>query len=547
MLARQADCVQFATPALEAQFAALNPRRAVFPSQLWDAPPPLPLRRLDRVVIGWGGSRAHREDLRAVDPGARRRPRAPPRGARRGHERAGAARRCSTRSPPSRVSFAPWGPLDDYYRFLENVDIGIAPLAADPVQPLPRRHPLHRIRRPRRAGGVRRSRALPRRACDPDRPGTCFATWPSSRPCSNGRSPRGRCGRRSPPAPPATSAASGSSAATSPRGSGSTCPSPPRSGSTLRGRRRAGLPSARRAPTGDARPHLPGLALRRARRRRGRSGCSPRASPTRRAGATDEARRCFAAAGRLRAARATCPPLLLGSGRGARGGGRGAHPRRGAQPRAPARHPTCAACACSSSATAPTRPPAFERARAIAPGFGAPQERLGGLAEAAGPHRRGLPSVRGGGAAERRPSPCPIARLAAIAQRDGQIDKAVGLLERSLGDDPDLSLTNFLVGRAYVELRRYHQARVHLLRAARRRRGPRRRARPSSPRPRSASATWTPRATRSRKPEEARINNTGTLRGFLRPPAKSSDRRSPSSLTRSTTQEPYRVPATSRR
>ena len=41
----------------------------------------------------------------------------------------------------------------------------------------------------------------------------------------------------------------------------------------------------------------------------------------------------------------------------------------------------------------------------------------------------------------------------------------MGLLERSLGDDPDLSLTNFLLGRAYVELRRYHQARVHLLRA----------------------------------------------------------------------------------
>ena len=39
------------------------------------------------------------------------------------------------------------------------------------------------------------------------------------------------------------------------------------------------------------------------------------------------------------------------------------------------------------------------------------------------------------------------------------------MLERSLQDDPDLSLTNFLIGRAYVELRRYHQARVHLLRA----------------------------------------------------------------------------------
>ena len=41
----------------------------------------------------------------------------------------------------------------------------------------------------------------------------------------------------------------------------------------------------------------------------------------------------------------------------------------------------------------------------------------------------------------------------------------MALLERSLGDDPELGLTNFLVGRAYVELKRFHQARVHLRRA----------------------------------------------------------------------------------
>ena len=37
--------------------------------------------------------------------------------------------------------------------------------------------------------------------------------------------------------------------------------------------------------------------------------------------------------------------------------------------------------------------------------------------------------------------------------------------ERSLGDNPGLGLTNFLVGRAYVELKRFHQAKVHLQRA----------------------------------------------------------------------------------
>ena len=88
---------------------------------------------------------------------------------------------------------------------------------------------------------------------------------------------------------------------------------------------------------------------------------------------------------------------------------------------------------------------AFERARAIAPGFGAPQERLGTLAEAAGrtaeaAHYYEEAALQNGAFA------LPIARLAAMARRDGRLDKAVALLERSLGDDPGLGLTNFLVG-----------------------------------------------------------------------------------------------------
>jgi tetratricopeptide (TPR) repeat protein len=107
---------------------------------------------------------------------------------------------------------------------------------------------------------------------------------------------------------------------------------------------------------------------------------------------------------------------------------------------------------------------AFERARAIAPGFGAPQERLGALAEAAGRIDDAC-RLYEEAALQNSAFALPIARLATIAQRNGRIDKAVGLLERSLVDDPDLWLTNFLIGRSYVELKRFHQARVHLLRA----------------------------------------------------------------------------------
>src|SRR6185295_515552 len=59
----------------------------------------------------------------------------------------------------------------------------------------------------------------------------------------------------------------------------------------------------------------------------------------------------------------------------------------------------------------------------------------------------------------------PVARLATIALGHGQIGKAVGMLEQSLQHDADLWLTNMLIGRGYVELRQFRQARIHLLRA----------------------------------------------------------------------------------
>jgi len=107
---------------------------------------------------------------------------------------------------------------------------------------------------------------------------------------------------------------------------------------------------------------------------------------------------------------------------------------------------------------------AFERARSIAPGYGAPQERLGAMAEAAGRIEDAC-RLYEEAALQNSAFALPIARLATLAQRDGKVDKAVGLLERSLVDDPDLWLTNFLLGRTYVELKRFHQARMHLRKA----------------------------------------------------------------------------------
>jgi tetratricopeptide (TPR) repeat protein len=180
------------------------------------------------------------------------------------------------------------------------------------------------------------------------------------------------------------------------------------------------------------------------------------------AGDTAEARRCFLAAARV-APRSHLPPLLLG-------GVEAPAAAIEALTRAEALNPL----SCQTAYLRGVRlleigdvsdaAAAFERARKIAPSYGAPQERLGVLADAAG-HADDACRLFEEAALQNPTFALPIAHLAEIAQRRGKIDKAVGLLERILADDPDLSVTNFQLGRAYVELHRYHQARVHLLRA----------------------------------------------------------------------------------
>jgi hypothetical protein len=128
-LARHADCLQLATQALDARFGFLNARRAVFQSQLWDAPEPASIaprpHAPGRVVIGWGwldkppggaaGDRA-RVARRAGEtprgrPGAHGRiPRWLPRSA--------TCRPSASRSRPAVVA-------RDYLAFLDTLDIGL--------------------------------------------------------------------------------------------------------------------------------------------------------------------------------------------------------------------------------------------------------------------------------------------------------------------------------------------------------------------------------------------------------------------------------------
>ena len=305
-LAQRADGVQFATPALERRFGALNARRAVFPSQRWDAPAAPSPRARGRVVVGWAGGAAHAEDLRAIAP-----------------------------------------TLAAIVERHPDVDVAVM-------------------------GDVWLREAL-------------------------GGAP------------------------------------------TFEGARYLAL--------GDG----PTEALLRA-------GLVERS-----AGRLGEARRLFTEARRA-APRAYMPELLLGETE------EDATLSIEALERAAELNPrSCLApflmgLRLGYAGAADRAAAALQRARAIAPSFGAPQERLGELAEAAG-HVEEACQLYEEAALQNGAFALPVARLATAALRDGRVDKAVALLERSLDGDPDLWLTNFVLGRSYLELRRFHQARLHLRRA----------------------------------------------------------------------------------
>jgi hypothetical protein len=459
-LARQADCLQLATPALEAEFAGLNPRRAIFPSQLWDAPVVPASRPADRVVIGWSGTREERADLELAIPALagvlQRHPEV--RVALMGDPELEAV---AGTLPSARVSFIHTGSIERAQRFLEEIDIGIAPLAPtaynrcrDDVRFLEYAahgvlavcadlEPFREIVRPGQTGFLfgdtaeletvlERALAEPEvRAAIPARAARAAAER-MERPHAAHRlgfylSIAAQMGIR--------------------LGGASTRPTFPPTELTNPAAATGVFPDSHYLALGAG--EVDRLLC---------DGWQKRA-----AGETGQAVRAFEEAERL-APESHLPPLLLGMT---------ATDDAMAVPaleRAEERYPlSCQAPYLrgvrllgrgdEAGATA-----AFERARAIAPGFGAPQERLGTLAEAAG---RGSEAAHyfEEAALQNGAFALPIARLATMARRDGRLDKAVALLERSLGDDPGLGLTNFLVGRAYVELKRFHQARVHLQRA----------------------------------------------------------------------------------
>jgi tetratricopeptide (TPR) repeat protein len=124
------DGVQTTCRELADTFAFLSPNMAVFENQM------MSMESLDRppsqeVTIGWAGSLSHLNDLQWISPVIVEFVRSDPRvrfsymGTQKGFE-------YFSNIPDAQKAYTPTGTLHDYYRFLETIHIGIAPLLDTP-------------------------------------------------------------------------------------------------------------------------------------------------------------------------------------------------------------------------------------------------------------------------------------------------------------------------------------------------------------------------------------------------------------------------------
>jgi len=124
-LALSADAVQYSVPELAGVFGSLNPRARVFVNQV-EAVPPLRRPEGEGVRLGWGGSAGHLEDLAEVAPALMAFV----------HEQPNVTLHlmCSDKIwalfealPSERKRRTPVGSIHQYYDFVSQLDIGIAP------------------------------------------------------------------------------------------------------------------------------------------------------------------------------------------------------------------------------------------------------------------------------------------------------------------------------------------------------------------------------------------------------------------------------------
>lgn len=125
-LALCSDAVQYSVPELQRLYGWLNQRGRVFLNQMVAPPPLRPLSDTGQVNVGWGGSAGHLEDLAEVAPALIAFVQAQP--------SVTLHLMCSDKIwslfdalPAERKRRTPVGSIDDYYGFVSQLDIGLAP------------------------------------------------------------------------------------------------------------------------------------------------------------------------------------------------------------------------------------------------------------------------------------------------------------------------------------------------------------------------------------------------------------------------------------
>ena len=126
-LANYCDAMQFSVPELRRLYGYLNPHSAVFPNQILDVPLERNAKPSEEIIIGWGGSHGHLEDMAnlaesLIDWIVSK-------------NNVSLYLMCSDpiwqlfdRLPSTRKRRFKTGSISDYYNFLKHIHIGLAPL-----------------------------------------------------------------------------------------------------------------------------------------------------------------------------------------------------------------------------------------------------------------------------------------------------------------------------------------------------------------------------------------------------------------------------------
>jgi tetratricopeptide (TPR) repeat protein len=126
-LADYSDKLQFSVHELQKLYGTLNKNNEVFPNQILNTPLERSLNNSDEFIIGWGGSHGHLEDISAISDQLTKWILSKP--------KAKLHLMCSEpiwnlfkELPENKKKYFPTGSLENYYKFLSELHVGIAPL-----------------------------------------------------------------------------------------------------------------------------------------------------------------------------------------------------------------------------------------------------------------------------------------------------------------------------------------------------------------------------------------------------------------------------------